>query len=43
VVLVPARRRRWVEALPRREGVVVGDPDDLVHLDWSHAWKPDPL
>jgi len=19
---------------------IVGDPDDLVHLDWSDAWKP---
>tara|TARA_Y100000590_G_scaffold268974_1_gene302041 strand:+ start:71 stop:307 length:237 start_codon:yes stop_codon:yes gene_type:complete len=21
--------------------VVVGDPDELVHLDWSHEWRGD--
>lgn len=20
--------------------LVVGDPDDLIHFDWSKAWKP---
>ncbi len=19
---------------------IVGDPEDLVHIDWSHEWKP---
>ena len=42
VRLVPPPRRSWVDRLPRREGVVVGDPEDLVHLDWSGAWRPDP-
>lgn len=41
--LVPPRPRSWVDQLPRREGVVVGDPDDLVGIDWSSEWKPDPL
>jgi hypothetical protein len=26
--------------LVRREGVIKGDPDDLVHIDWSEYWKP---
>lgn len=21
---------------------ITGDPDDLVHVDWSTAWEPDP-
>lgn len=21
-------------------GLVADDPDDLVHLDWSHTWRP---
>ena len=21
---------------------IIGDPDDLVHLDWSVYWNPDP-
>lgn len=41
--LVPPRLRSWVDRLPKREGVVAGDPDELVHLDWSAEWKPEPL
>ena len=26
--------------LVRREGFVVGDPDELIHLDWSGEWRP---
>ena len=22
-------------------GTIVGDPEDFVHIDWSHEWKPD--
>ena len=25
--------------LVRRPDVIVGDPDDLVELDWSHEWS----
>lgn len=25
---------------PRREGVIVGDPEDLVGVDWSDEWRP---
>jgi len=32
----PGRLTRLV----RRPDVVVGDPEDLVHLDWSSEWKP---
>lgn len=35
--------RTWIDRLKRREGVVVGDPDDLVSTDWSQDWKPGPL
>lgn len=30
------------ERLPRREGFIVGDPDELIHMDWSSEWNPDP-
>ena len=40
--LVPPRVGTWVDRLPRREGKVTGDPDDLAALDWSAAWSPDP-
>jgi hypothetical protein len=31
----PTRMSRLV----RRDGVVTGDSDDLVHLDWSDEWQ----
>lgn len=30
------------DRLPRREGAIVGDPDELIHVDWSSEWNPDP-
>jgi hypothetical protein len=44
------RRLRIVaDALPSKldrlephPGFVVGDPDDLVEMDWSGYWNPDP-
>lgn len=32
----------WVDRLVPREGVLVGDPEDIVHLDWSGNWVPGP-
>lgn len=32
----PARLDRLV----RRPEAVIGDAEDLVHLDWSSAWRP---
>ena len=26
--------------LIKRPGFIRGDPDDLVHMDWSSEWKP---
>jgi prevent-host-death family protein len=41
VRLVPPRRTDWLERLPKRQ-LVCGDPEDLVHIDWSEYWNPDP-
>lgn len=30
------------DRLPRREGAIIGDPDELIHIDWSSEWNPDP-
>ncbi len=43
VRLVPPSPRSWVETLPRRDGVITGDPGDLAAIDWSTSWRPDPL
>ena len=24
----------------KRRDCIVGDPEDLVHLDWSNGWRP---
>lgn len=29
-----------LDALPRRTNVINGDPEDLVHVDWSGEWRP---
>jgi hypothetical protein len=29
------------EALTPHPGSIVGDSEDLVHIDWSQEWKPD--
>jgi hypothetical protein len=34
-----ARRKGKSKPKPKRD-LVVGDPDDLVHFDWSKHWKP---
>lgn len=39
VRLVPDHAPSRLDRLVRRE-VVVGDPDDIVSVDWSHAWVP---
>jgi hypothetical protein len=31
-----------LDNLPRREGAIIGDPDELIHMDWSSEWNPDP-
>jgi hypothetical protein len=38
--IVPVTPASKLDRLVPRPDVVVGDPDDLVHLDWSSEWKP---
>lgn len=28
------------ERLVPRPDLINGDPEELIHLDWSHLWKP---
>lgn len=41
VRLVPPRPRRWIDTLPRRPEVLVGDPAELPEVGWSDAWAPE--
>jgi Phd_YefM. len=40
LLLVPKKKKARLNNLTRRE-VIAGDPEDLVHLDWSKEWKSD--
>jgi hypothetical protein len=42
LVIAPKERESIWDRLPRRKGFIVGDPDELVHIDWSSEWNPDP-
>ncbi len=38
--VVPAAPPSRLARLLKRPGFVVGDPADLVHVDWSAEWRP---
>lgn len=40
LLLVPKEKKSKLENLVKRD-VVVGDPEDLVHMDWSQDWRGD--
>lgn len=42
LVIVPRKTETIWDRLPRRKGFIVGDPDELIHMDWSSEWNPDP-
>jgi hypothetical protein len=42
LVIAPKEEQSIWDRLPRREGFIVGDPDELIHIDWSSEWNPDP-
>jgi len=38
--IVPVTDTPAVERLRPLEGLILGDPADLEHLDWTGEWKP---
>jgi hypothetical protein len=42
LVIAPKEEQSIWDRLPRRKGFIVGDPDELIHVDWSSEWNPDP-
>ena len=44
LVIAPKEKRKGskLDSIPRREGYIIGDPDELIHIDWSSEWNPDP-
>lgn len=42
LLIAPQEQQSIWDRLPRREGYIVGDPDELIHIDWLSEWNPDP-
>jgi len=46
LVIAPKEKKKnkgsKLDNLPQREWAIVGDPDELIHMDWSSEWNPDP-
>jgi prevent-host-death family protein len=40
VRIVPVEPASRLDNLTSRPDVIVGDPEELVHMDWSHEWRP---
>jgi len=38
--IVPGKPAHRLDCLVARPDFIKGDPEDLVHLDWSSAWRP---
>ncbi len=38
--IVPGTPTSKLDRLVERPDYIVGSPDDLVEVDWSHEWKP---
>lgn len=40
--IVPLQRPSKLSRLVPHPDSLVGDPEDIVHMDWSNEWHPDP-
>ena len=40
LLISSAKKRRDLDCLEKHPEFFVGNPDDLVHMDWSSEWKP---
>jgi len=40
LVISPVELHRKLERLEEHAGFLIGDPDDIVHIDWSKEWRP---
>ncbi|MGH3929537.1 MAG: hypothetical protein ACRDTF_06125 [Pseudonocardiaceae bacterium] len=38
--IVPERPRSKLDRLVPHPGSIIGDPEELIHLDWSKYWNP---
>ena len=40
IIISPAEPESKLEHLESHPDCIAGDPDDLVHMDWSQEWRP---
>ena len=40
LLISPAEKHRNLDCLEKHPDFIVGNSDDLVHIDWSSEWKP---
>jgi len=40
--IVPPEPRSRLDNLVPRPHYLIGDPEDIVHMDWSNEWNPEP-
>jgi len=38
--LVPPRKKKDLYQYPQEPSCIIGDPEDIVHMDWSVYWDP---
>jgi len=38
--IVPTTPRKKLDNLKPRSSYLRGDPEDIVHMDWSEEWRP---
>jgi hypothetical protein len=41
LTIMPPRQRLRLDQLPKRD-YIIGDPEDLVSIDWSEEWSGEP-
>jgi hypothetical protein len=41
IIIAPAEPGSRLGRLEPHADCIVGDPEELVHLDWSEEWRPD--
>lgn len=39
IMLVPERKKSKLGNLRPHPNTIIGKPDDIVHIDWSHEWN----
>ena len=39
--IVPVRPKSKLDDLVKHPGTIIGDPEEIVHLDWSGEWTED--